>query len=134
MRRLKRIVLLSLVAALLSACTPEEVQTYLGLGDDAQRAVVEHVVRDAAERWDVDPELMLEIVRCESGFDPTAVNRTSGALGLGQHLPQYWPARAEALGLDPAQWADPRVNAEVTAWMLSTQGTAPWYPSRGCWS
>ena len=130
----RRIAALAAACGLLTACTPEEVQTYLGLHRDDQRAVVEAVVRDAAARWDVDPELMVAIVRCESGMDPGAVNRRSGALGLGQHLPAYWPARAEYLGLDPWMWFDPRVNAEVTAWMLSTQGTAPWYPSKGCWS
>lgn len=125
---------LALVCLVLTGCTPAELATFTQLDGDSQHAIVEHVVRDAADRYGVDADLYVRIVECESGMRPDAVNRKSGALGLTQQLPQYWPRRAEALGLDPALWFDPRVNAEVGAWMLATQGTAPWAESRRCWS
>ena len=130
----RRIAALAAACGLLTACTPEEVQIYLGLERDGQRAVVEAVVRDAAARWEVDGDLLVRIVDCESGMDPTAIGYAYGELGLGQHLPAYWPARAAALGYDESQWADMRVNADVTAHMMAAQGTRPWNASRRCWS
>lgn len=130
----RRIAALAAACGLLTACTPEEVQIYLGMHRDDQRAVVEAVVREAAARWEVDGDLLVRIVACESDMDPLAIGYAYGELGLGQHMPQNWPARAAALGYEPSQWADMRVNADVTAWMLATQGTRPWTASRHCWS
>jgi len=92
------------------------------------------IITAAADEYGVDPVLMLRIMRCESRLDPDATNRTSGAAGLGQHLPQYWAARAAAIGMAGASPYNPEANARVTAWMLSTQGVAPWVSSRSCWS
>lgn len=130
---MKRIIIAAVVL-LCTACTPAEIAWWTAATQPERDAVVEHIVREAAARWEVDGDLLVRIVRCESGMRPDAVNRTSGALGLGQHLPRYWPARAEALGWEPSQWAEPYVNADVTAWMLATQGVRPWEPSRYCWT
>ena len=92
------------------------------------------IITAAADEYGADPALMLRIMRCESRLDPDATNRTSGAAGLGQHVPQYWPARAAAIGMAGASPYDPEANARVTAWMLSTQGVAPWAASRSCWN
>lgn len=96
---------------------------------------VGEVLDRAAAEFGVDRALLDSITWCESRHDPAAVNPTSGALGLGQHLGRFWPGRAAAIGL-PAD-ADPldaQNNARVTAWLLSVEGTAPWRASRGCWS
>lgn len=102
---------------------------------DLPACTVEDIVRAAAAEFGVDPDLLVAIAECESGMDPAAVNPTSGALGLGQHLPRLIGPRLAAVGypLD-ADPLDPVVNARVTAWLLAEQGTAPWRASRGCWS
>jgi len=41
-------------------------------------------VHAAADEWGLSPWLLLALLWCESRLDPTAVNRTSGAAGLGQ--------------------------------------------------
>jgi soluble lytic murein transglycosylase-like protein len=63
----------------------------------------EELIREAAERYEVDPALVRAVVRIESAFNPLAVS-TAGALGLMQLM----PALAEELGVtDPF---DPRQN------------------------
>ena len=44
----------------------------------------------------------LAVMRCESLGDPSIVNPVSGAAGLFQHMPRYWPARAAAAGFPGA--------------------------------
>jgi soluble lytic murein transglycosylase-like protein len=69
-------------------------------GDDAQA-----IVREAAVRNHVPPEVALAVARAESGFKHTCISGT-GAMGLMQLMPRT----AEALGVndpfDPAQNAD----------------------------
>lgn len=97
---------------------------------------VDWAIADAAAEFGVDHRLLAEIIDCESGGDPSAYNRSSGASGLGQHLPRYYPDRARAVGyddelIDPFR---PRQNARVSAWLLAQQGTRPWNASKGCWA
>ncbi len=94
----------------------------------------------AAAEFGVDEALLRRIIGCETegdpdeDGDPSAVNPDSGAAGYGQHLPRYWPARAVAVGYPPDPDAlDPVINARVTAWWLSVEGTAPWRASQRCW-
>lgn len=129
MRRLLGFGVVALVAA---ACTPQQIDIWNGLDGDQRRAVSEHVIREAAVEYDVDARLMVRIADCESGLDPWARN-PSGASGLFQHLSRYWPARAAAVGAEGAPWWDAVTNARAAAWMMSTQGTRPWNPSRSCW-
>lgn len=66
--------------------------------------------------WDVD--LMLAIMRCESGGRADAKNRYSTATGLFQILGGPY---------------DPVANISLAHSMWSTRGTQPWNASRGCW-
>lgn len=83
-------------------------------------------VRAAAREFGIPEEAFVRVIRCESGMNPRAVNSSSGALGLGQHLPRYWGARAAALGYGYDSWSDPRANARVSAWLWATSGPQHW--------
>lgn len=80
-----------------------------------------------------DVETALAVISCESGGDPNAMNPTSGAAGLFQHIPRYWPDRAAAIGLPDASIFDPIANVAAAAWLVATEGWSPWNASAGCW-
>jgi soluble lytic murein transglycosylase-like protein len=63
----------------------------------------DNLIREAAERYRVDPALIRSIMHAESGFDPSAVSR-AGAMGLMQLMPEV----AEAFGV--VHPFDPREN------------------------
>lgn len=64
-------------------------------------------------------EEALRVMECESSGNPTARNPLSGAAGLFQHLPIFWPQRAKAAGVEGANPFDPEANVIVTAWLYS---------------
>lgn len=63
-------------------------------------------------------EEALAVMRCESLGNPLAVNIYSGASGLFQQMPFYWPSRAEAAGWGGASIFDPEANVAVSAWLV----------------
>lgn len=69
------------------------------------------MIRAAAEKTGVEPELLEALVGAESGFNPDAVSPV-GARGLAQLM----PATARALGVDPM---DPEQNVMGGARYLS---------------
>jgi len=72
----------------------------------------------------------LAIITCESYGDPDAVNPASGAAGLFQHLPRYWPERAAAAGFPDASPLDPEANIAAAAWLVAVSvesGLPAWY-------
>lgn len=94
------------------------------------------------ERWralvasypDWDPNVALAVIACESGGDPGAVNRSSGASGLFQLLGWEW--LAEYLGGFGASVFDPSVNVAAAHWLWAQSGGfgVHWAASRGCWA
>lgn len=121
--------LLALVGIAISttACSPEEL---------ARDAIADHWGRNAAcaER----------IAQRESGLDPEAVNRSSGATGLFQLMPLHKSWIKSDLGYDFSEMKDPYKNSEA-AKLLSDKnykaygdGWAPWrlsgraLPGGGC--
>lgn len=84
------------------------------------------IERRAAAEFGVPADDFVRVIGCESGHNPLAVNSSSGALGLGQHLPRYWGARAAALGYTYGDWSDARANARVSAWLWATSGPQHW--------
>jgi hypothetical protein len=62
-----------------------------------------------------DVNTAVRIAWCESRFDPEAVNLRTGAVGLFQHLPQYWEDRATNAGFPGADAADPRASTAAAA-------------------
>jgi hypothetical protein len=80
-----------------------------------------------------DVDKALRVIWCESGGDPNAQNPSSGAAGLFQHIPRYWPDRAAAIGLAGASIFDPVANVSAAAWLVYTEGWSHWNASASCW-
>ncbi len=69
-----------------------------------------------AQQW------ALRIAKCESGYNPNAVNRSSGASGLFQFMPSTWAH---------LPWAgqsvfNPVANAQAAAYYYQHSGPGPW--------
>ena len=85
-----------------------------------------------------DPEDVhwaIDVMNCESNGDPHATNPSSGAAGLFQHMPRYWPERSAAAGIPGASVYDPEANVIVAAWLFyHGGGSRHWNASRACWA
>jgi len=64
----------------------------------------------------------LRVAACESGYNPYAVNRSSGAAGLFQFLPSTW-AHSPWAAQSPF---DPVANSQAAAWLLARSGPGQW--------
>jgi soluble lytic murein transglycosylase-like protein len=67
------------------------------------RHAYDDIIRDAAERYDLDPVLIKAVMQAESAFDALAISPV-GAMGLMQLMPDV----AAELGVDDPM--DPRQN------------------------
>lgn len=87
---------------------------------------IEDLVQDAGL-----PDVFVDIARCESASDPTAVHLNPNGSrdhGLWQINDRWWRPLFESL--DPY---DPVDNAAMAALVYAEQGLAAWEPSRHCW-
>jgi hypothetical protein len=79
-----------------------------------------------SDEYHVDKEQLRKIARCESTFNPNAVN--GPYLGMFQFAPQTWISQRTTMGLDPN--TDLRTNAEesikTAAYMISKGGASAW--------
>ena len=91
-----------------------------GAGGDIQRIILDAFapLGAAAQQW------ALRIAKCESGYNPNAVNRSSGASGLFQFLPSTW--RGTPQGSAGASVFDPVANAQAAAWLYQRSGPGQW--------
>ena len=91
-----------------------------GAGADIQRIILDAFapLGSAAQQW------ALRIAKCESGYNPNAVNRSSGASGLFQFLPSTW--RGTPQGSAGASVFDPVANAQAAAWLYQRSGPGQW--------
>jgi len=87
---------------------------------------VKHLIRCAANHWDVNPDKAISIARRESLFDPEAYNSWSCAKGIYQHLCRYWPDRAYDYGFRGRSAFNARANIIVTMKMVRHYGWGPW--------
>jgi hypothetical protein len=69
-----------------------------------------------------DVNTAVRIAWCESRFDPKSVNLRTGAVGLFQHLPQYWESRAENSGFPGVDATDPEASTAAAAWAVYNEG------------
>jgi hypothetical protein len=70
----------------------------------------------AAQQW------ALRVAKCESGYNPNAVNRSSGASGLFQFLPATWAS----LPQHNQSVFDPVANAQAAAVLYQRSGPNQW--------
>ena len=76
----------------------------------------------AANRYGLDPNLLLAVMRVESVYQKHIVSY-AGAVGLMQIMPRTGQLIAHALGQDdftPADLLDPRLNLDFAAWYLTS--------------
>jgi len=77
-------------------------------------------IAHAAARYEVDPYLLLAIIRIESKFNPYTVSE-KGAVGLMQLMPETaaWVAKKAGLPRELAmRLEDPAVNVTLGAWYV----------------
>jgi hypothetical protein len=89
-----------------------------GLRPAVERAFPLHRVNEA-----------LVVIACESGGDPEARNRRSGASGLFQFLPGTWRHVAQQAGLGDASPRQAEASIAAAAWLVSASdaaGIGPW--------
>jgi hypothetical protein len=86
-----------------------------------------------AERWRAlvsvyfdagDVERVICLMEKESGGNPGARNRSSGASGLMQVMPSW----ADVFGYTPDQLFDPTVNLWISSQIREQQGWGAWTP------
>lgn len=61
------------------------------------RGAYESTIQAAAKKFGVNPEILAGVLHTESNFNPGAYNEKSGATGIAQLLPKYFPGA----GKDP---------------------------------
>jgi len=78
-----------------------------------------------------DVNRAVRVAWCESRFDPNSTDLRTGAVGLFQHLPQYWDERAEAAGFPDADPTDPVASTAAAAWAVYDGGGWDIFACRG---
>jgi hypothetical protein len=92
----------------------------------AAPASIESVIRAAAARWGADPTQLLRVAWCESRYDPSAYNASSGASGLFQFMPRTWAANSVRAGYSGASVFDAVASANTAAYMFSIGQAGQW--------
>lgn len=54
------------------------------------RRIIEAEIRKQSKKFSLDPDMMVELAKCESGLDNLAKNDKSTALGVYQYLIKTW--------------------------------------------
>jgi len=84
------------------------------------------IIRAAAAAWGANADQMLRVAYCESHYNPSAVNASSGASGLFQFLPSTWAYQSPKAGYAGASPFDPVANANTAAMMFAHQQASQW--------
>lgn len=86
---------------------------------------IEQVIIAAANKYGVDPQYLLRIARCESGYRTNAYN-ASGATGLFQFMPATWASFSAKAGYGGASIYDGTAQANVAAWAFANGLASHW--------
>jgi peptidoglycan hydrolase CwlO-like protein len=78
-----------------------------------------------------DLDMALCVAWRESRYTPTAVNKSSGAAGVFQFMPNLWPWFSSTAGWDGADVFDPNANVGVAAAIVKMFGWWPWRSDSG---
>jgi len=89
------------------------------------------LIKIHAARHGLDPEIPLEIARCESGYRWDVRNKTSTATGVFQYLRGTWARTSEGRKGTSVQDADANIRMAVSH--IAIRGTSPWNESKHCW-
>ena len=87
---------------------------------------IEGIIRDAAATWGADETQLLRVAYCESRFNPSAYNTSSGASGLFQFIPTTWAIASVRAGYAGASVFDPVANANTAAYMFANLQARQW--------
>lgn len=87
---------------------------------------IESIIRAAAAQWGADPTQLLRVAYCESRYNPSAYNASSGASGLFQFLASTWAANSVRAGYGGASVFDPVANANTAAYMFAHSQAGQW--------
>ena len=88
---------------------------------------VKRLIRCSARRWKVPggPDKALDVARCESNFNPAAVN-PAGYKGVYQQSVKYWPGRSKKWGFPDWPIKNGRANVMVSIRMAHRYGWGAW--------
>jgi hypothetical protein len=87
---------------------------------------IEAIIRAAAARHGADASQLLRVAWCESRYNPSAYNASSGASGLFQFMPRTWAANSVRAGYAGASVWDPVASANTAAWMFARNQAHQW--------
>ncbi|MBO0682601.1 MAG: transglycosylase SLT domain-containing protein [Candidatus Dormibacteraeota bacterium] len=115
------------MAQMTAQMTAQPVGPAPAMGAPVAASAIQQIILDAfaylgtaAQTW------ALRVAKCESGYNPNAVNPSSGASGLFQFLPSSWASTPQ--GKAGQSVFDPAANAAGAAWYFNATGQTggPW--------
>lgn len=99
----------------------------------AQNSCFDYVPEMSA-KYGVDADLMIRIIRAESGGNPLAKNKNSTASGCGQFIRGTWAGTLRQMGREWVTPFDAKTNVEAMAFKISRGGIGAWNASKSKWS
>jgi hypothetical protein len=87
---------------------------------------IEAIIRAAADAWGADADQLLRVAWCESRYNPSAYNASSGTSGLFQFKPLTWAANSVRAGYGGVSVFDPVANANTAAYMFANHQAGQW--------
>lgn len=94
----------------------------------AAPADIEGMIRRYANEYNANPEIMIRIAKCESGFNASAVSPSGAYRGLYQFVTSTWQSNRRAMGLsdDPALMFDAEEAIKTAAFKMGRDGYGAW--------
>ena len=99
---------------------------HIGVRPPPVPAEMESIIRTAADAWGADADQLLRVAWCESRYNPSAYNSSSGTSGLFQFKSGTWAANSVRAGYAGASVFDPVANANTAAYMFANQQARQW--------